>query len=168
MINIQFKKTQNIVFQLTLSKEELYDIPKNIDLSTYIEDVYDCLQYDVYPIYHHILSKIVTRALIQNDLINKETAQTLIKFSAATKLQSQILDILCEEPQPPKSFENSLQNIIVKTDIAQNEIIHRNLTLFLSAIQGGTPSLLESESVQRLLKVKTPEKRIQIALSLLT
>ena len=146
LFNVQFKKTPSVRFQLSLSDQDIdklqeFELGNSESLSTSIEKMWIYIRLKSFPQYHPIMSKIALGALINNNLIDKETAECTLEQLSEQRSLFKIMNIIGEDTQSRMEFEKKITNIICRMNLKGVAMVHQEIQKYLDAIANGTPSL---------------------------
>ena len=153
-----------------LNDEEFNRIRTPSELKRHIDDAKKYLDAGGQPKYEPIISRVVARALIENELVDVDTATSLIQHQASDRYLLQILNLIGgggEEDTTKSEFRKSLTDVSSTASNESKESVTKELSKYLTVLQGGTPSLDPELKEQVHRQTGGREKRVRAAIQFL-
>ena len=153
--------------RIDLSEEEFHRIQSPSILKHHIEEALKYLNAGGEPKYEPVISRVVARALVENNLVDRDIAHSLIKHQSADRYLQDALNLIggSNDSVEQSEFRQSIADISdVIDDPETKSIIAKELSKYLEVLQGKTPSL-DSDLKERVNReTKGREKRLRVAI----
>lgn len=152
-----------------LNEEEFNRIRTPSELKCHIDSAKKYLDAGGQPKFEPIVSRVVARALVENELVDIDTAASLIQHQAGDRYLLQILNLIGggTTTTTQSEFRESLADVSSAASDESKEAAMKELSKYLTVLQGGTPSLDPDLKERVHQQTHGREKRVRLAIQFL-